>query len=121
MIPTSIAVFVILVNLNRFKIIKSNKCLANNRGRNQTIVTTSLMRHSSISFKALSCGIQIDSENVSIHRQFPFRAGALLDLAMVLPVSTKTTDTTSLSHPFGTCNSHITEHIIAKRPSPNER
>jgi hypothetical protein len=62
-----------------------------------------LRRQSSISLDELSLETDEDSEKVSDHWQLPLRTAALLDFAIVLPFSTETTETNSLSHPFGTC------------------
>ena len=67
------------------------------------MATTSLKRHSSTSFEASSCGIQIESDKVSVHRQFPVRTDDFPVLVVVLPVSTEIIETQSLSHPLGTC------------------
>ena len=80
---------------------------------NNTMATTNLKRNSSRSFELSSWEIQIDSDTVSVHWQFPFRADALLDFAIDLPVSTETIDTKSLSHPFGTCYHKIL--VFSKR------
>lgn len=76
------------------------------------MATTSLNKHSSITSELSPRTIQIDSEKASAHRQFPFRTDALLDLVMVLPVSTEMIDTKSLSHPFGTFKNSIIQNCI---------
>lgn len=68
-----------------------------------TVATISLRRQSSISSEELYLEIHIDSEKVSDHWQLPLRTTTLLDFAIVLPFSTDTTETNSLSHPLGTC------------------
>lgn len=73
----------------------------------QTMPTTNLMMYSSVSFEALTSGIQIESEKVSVHRQVPFLADAFPDLAIVFPVPAVISDRESLSHPFGTCSCKI--------------
>lgn len=66
------------------------------------MVTRSLKRHCSRSFEASSREIQIDSDKVSVHRQFPFRTNAFPDLLIVFPVFAEIRDKESLSHPLGT-------------------
>lgn len=66
------------------------------------MATTSLKLQSSNSFETSSCETQMDSDKDSVHWQFPLRTDALLDLTIVLPVCSETTDTNSLSQPLGT-------------------
>jgi hypothetical protein len=65
--------------------------------------TTILHWQSSNSFDDSSWENQSDSKMESGHWQIPFRAAALLDLAIVLPVSTEIMDINSLSDTTGTC------------------
>jgi len=70
------------------------------------MATTSLKLQSSNSFEISSCETQMDSDRDSVHWQPPLRTDALLDLTIVFPVCSETTDINSLSQPLGTCDDH---------------
>ena len=73
--------------------------------------TISFKKQSSISFEESSWETRIDSDMVSVHWQPSLRTTALLDFAIVFPVSTYTIETTNLSHPLGTWTTNIIRQL----------
>lgn len=94
---------------------KNNKTVVRSSNSDDTMATISLRSQSSISLEELSLEIDIDSEKLSDHWQPPLRTDTLLDFAIVLPFSTETTETNSLSHPLGTYK-HLNQHSFLTEP-----
>lgn len=81
---------------------------------NNTMETTSLKKQSCSSFEESSCEKHIVSEIESVHWQLPLCTSALLDFAIVFPVSTEIIDTTNLSQPFGTFYQKKKKLVVSK-------